>query len=80
MKNLHILDVMICILKHRVLGRVTHLLSFVTSRRSQDVFDKRCKPCINKILVVLNIKSGSERLHHEIDSEITKSNRNLLHF
>ncbi len=77
-KNLHMLDSRDLYFEtSRILGKVTHLLSIVTQPQiSKGVFDKLefVNLASNRILVVLNIKSGIVKtVIMEIDSEITKS-------
>lgn len=66
----------------RILGKITHLLSVVSQPlMSKGVFDKLefVSLASNKILVVLNIKSGMVKtVIMEIDSEIPKSKLNDL--
>jgi heat-inducible transcriptional repressor len=77
-KNLHILESQDLYYEtSRILGKVTHLLSIVTQPQiSKGVFDKLefVNLASNKILVVLNIKSGIVKtVIMEIESEISKS-------
>lgn len=77
-KNLHILESQDLYFEtSRILGKVTHLLSIVTQPQlSKGIFDKFefVNLASNKILVVMNIKSGIVKtVIMEIDSEISKS-------
>ncbi len=77
-KNLKILESQdLYIETSRILGKITHLLAVVSQPQiSQGIFDKLDLISIasNKILVVLNIKSGIiKTVIMEIDSEISKS-------
>jgi len=77
-KNLNILESNdLFVEASRILGKITHLLAIVTQPQiSKGIFEKLEFVSIssNKILVVLNIKSGIiKTVIMEIESEITKS-------
>ena len=77
-KNLNILDSQDLYFEtSRILGKISHLLAVVTQPQiSKGIFDKLefVNLTSNKVLVVLNIKSGIVKtVIMEIDSEISKS-------
>jgi heat-inducible transcriptional repressor len=77
-KNMNILESQdLYVETSRILGKISHLLAVVSQPQiSKGVFDKLefVRISSNKLLVVLNIKSGLiKTVIMEIDSEITKS-------